>query len=33
DYNLELVSFDRTNFTLRLNKEEITRAIKPGKNP
>ena len=33
DYNLELVSFDRTNFTLRLNKEEITRPIKPGKNP
>jgi hypothetical protein len=33
DYNLELVTFDRTNFTLRLNKEEITRPIKPGKNP
>jgi hypothetical protein len=33
DYNLELVTFDRTNFTLRLNKEEITRSIKPGKNP
>jgi hypothetical protein len=33
DYNLELVSFDRTNFTLRLNHEEITRPIKPGKNP
>jgi len=32
DYNLELVSFDTTNFTLRLNKEEITRPIKPGKN-
>jgi hypothetical protein len=33
DYNLEIVSFDNTNFTLRLNKEEITRPIKPGKNP
>ncbi len=33
DYNLELVTFDRTSFTLRLNKEEITRPIKPGKNP
>lgn len=31
DYNVELVSFDRTNFTLRLNHEEITRPIKPGK--
>lgn len=33
DYSLILVGFDRTNFTLRLNKEEITRPIKPGKNP
>jgi hypothetical protein len=33
DYTLELVAFDRTNFTLRLNHEEITRPIKPGKNP
>lgn len=36
DFNLELVSFDRTNFTLRLNHEDITRPInrdKPGKNP
>ena len=32
EYNLELVGFDNTNFTLRLNKEEITRPIKPGKN-
>jgi hypothetical protein len=32
DYTLELVSFDTINFTLRLNKEEITRPIKPGKN-
>lgn len=31
DYSLELVSFDRVNFTLRLNKEEITRPIKPDK--
>ena len=33
DYTLELVAFDRANFTLRLNHEEITRPIKPGKNP
>lgn len=33
DYSLQLVSFDSINFTLRLNKEEITRPIKPGKNP
>ena len=33
DYTLELVAFDNTNFTLRLNHEEITRPIKPGKNP
>jgi len=33
DYSLQLVSFDNTNFTLRLNKEEITRPIKPGKKP
>jgi hypothetical protein len=33
DYVLELVAIDRTNFTLRLNHEEITRPIKPGKNP
>lgn len=33
NYNLVLVGFDNTNFTLRLNKEEITRPIKPGKNP
>ena len=33
DYNLELVSFDRNNFTLRLNHEEITRPIKPEKKP
>jgi hypothetical protein len=33
DYNLELTAIDATNFTLRLNREEITRPIKPGKNP
>ena len=33
DYTLELVAIDRTNFTLRLSHEEITRPIKPGKNP
>ena len=33
DYTLELVAIDRTNFTLRLNREEITRPIKPGKSP
>jgi hypothetical protein len=32
DYDLELVSIDRTTFTLRLNREEITRSIKPGKS-
>ncbi len=33
DYVLELTGIDATNFTLRLNREEITRPIKPGKNP
>lgn len=28
DYTLEVVSIDRTNFTLRLNREEFTRPIK-----
>jgi len=32
DYDLELVSIDRTTFTLRLHREEITRPIKPGKS-
>lgn len=31
DYDLELIAIDRTTFTLRLNREEITRPIKPGK--
>ena len=30
-YDLVLVSIERTTFTLRLNQEEITRPIKPGK--
>jgi hypothetical protein len=29
DYELELVSIDRTTFTLRYRGEEITRPIKP----
>jgi hypothetical protein len=33
DYTLVLSAIDATNFTLRLNREEITRPIKPGKNP
>lgn len=31
DYELELVSIDRTTFTLRYRGEEITRSIKPVK--
>lgn len=31
DCTLELTAIDATNFTLRLNREEITRPIKPGK--
>ena len=27
-YTLEITSIDRTNFTLRLNREEFTRTIK-----
>jgi hypothetical protein len=33
DYNLELTDIDGTNFTLRYNREEITRPVKPGKSP
>ena len=33
DYALELTAVDRTTFTLRLNKDEITRPIKPAKTP
>ena len=32
DYNLELAAIDRTTFTLRLNRDEITRRIQPGKS-
>lgn len=31
DYQLEITAITRTTFTLRLNREEITRPIKPGK--
>jgi hypothetical protein len=33
DYPLEITAITRTTFTLRLNREEITRPIKPGKKP
>jgi hypothetical protein len=33
DYELELTAIDRTTFTLRLNREELTRPLKPGKSP
>lgn len=34
DYDLEISAIDSTNFTLRLNREEITRPItKSGKSP
>ncbi|MSU23238.1 MAG: hypothetical protein EXS32_05365 [Opitutus sp.] len=33
EVDLELLAIDRTTFTLRLNHEEITRLIKPGKSP
>lgn len=33
DYDLEITAIARTTFTLRLNREEITRPIKPGKKP
>lgn len=33
DYPLELTAIDRTTFTLRLNRDEITRPIKPAKTP
>ncbi len=31
DYQLDITAISRTTFTLRLNREEITRPIKPGK--
>lgn len=33
DYDLELTEVDSSTFTLRYNREEITRPIKPGKSP
>lgn len=33
DYSLEVTAIERTTFTLRLNQDEITRPIKPGKTP
>lgn len=33
DYDLELTDIDGSNYTLRYNREEITRPIKPGKSP
>jgi hypothetical protein len=33
DYDLELTSIDGTNFTLRYNREEITRPIQTGTSP
>ena len=33
DYVLEITAIQRFNFTLRLNRAEITRRINPGKNP
>lgn len=33
DYQLDITAITRTTFTLRLNREEITRPIKPGKKP
>lgn len=33
DYDLELIGISPSTFSLRLNKEEITRPIKPGKTP
>jgi hypothetical protein len=33
DYEVEISAIDRTTFTMRLNRAEITRPIKPGKMP
>jgi len=33
DYDLDITAIGRTTYTLRLNREEITRPIKPGKKP
>jgi len=32
-YEVEVISIDRYNFSLRYNQAEITRSIKTGKNP
>jgi hypothetical protein len=33
DYTVVITAIEETSFRLRLNHEEITRPIKPGKNP
>lgn len=33
NYDVEVIAIDRINFSLRYNQAEITRPIKPGKNP
>jgi hypothetical protein len=33
DYEVEISAIERTTFTMRLNRAEITRPIKPGKTP
>lgn len=33
DYDLDITAIGATTFTLRYNREEITRSIKPGKQP
>ncbi len=33
DYEVEITSIERTSFSLRLNRAELSRPIKPAKNP
>jgi len=33
DFEVEITAIDRTTFTMRLNRAEITRPIQPGKSP
>ncbi|HTZ20039.1 MAG TPA: hypothetical protein VMC06_04085 [Opitutaceae bacterium] len=33
DYEVEITAIDRTTFSMRLNRAEITRPIQPGKSP
>lgn len=33
DYQIEVTAIDQSTFTLRLNKEEYTRPLKPAKSP